>query len=45
MPTRKAPEHIELIKSTIANVHAATQQGGAAAEQLPKLDRWRTLLA
>ena len=35
----------ELIKSMIANVHAAIQHVQAAAEQLPKLDRWRALLA
>jgi hypothetical protein len=34
-----------LIKSMIANVHAAIQHVKAAAEQLPKLDRWRALLA
>ena len=34
-----------LIKSMIANVHAAIQHVKAAAEQLPKLDRWRVLLA
>ena len=34
-----------MIKSMIANVHAAIQHVKAAAEQLPKLDRWRTLLA
>jgi hypothetical protein len=34
-----------LIKSMIANVHAAIQHVKAAAEQLPKIDRWRTLLA
>ena len=34
-----------LIKSMIANVHAAIQHVRAAAEQLPKLDRWRALLA
>jgi Transposase DDE domain group 1 len=41
------PMHAEagLIKSMIANVHAAIQHVRAAAEQLPKLDRWRTLLA
>ena len=41
------PMHAEagLIKSMIANVHAAIQHVKAAAEQLPKLDRWRTLLA
>jgi hypothetical protein len=33
-----------LIKSMIANVHAAIQHVKAAAEQLPKLDRWRALL-
>jgi hypothetical protein len=39
------PMHAEagLIKSMIANVHAAIQHVKAAAEQLPKLDRWRTL--
>ena len=41
------PMHAEagLIKSMIANVHAAIQHVKAAAEQLPKLDRWSTLLA
>jgi len=41
------PMHAEagLIKSMIANVHAAIQHVKAAAEQLPKLARWRTLLA
>ncbi|MFN8750800.1 MAG: hypothetical protein ACK53Z_16200, partial [Betaproteobacteria bacterium] len=41
------PMHAEagLIKSMIANVHAALQHVKAAAEQLPKLDRWRLLLA
>jgi hypothetical protein len=41
------PMHAEagLIKSMIANVHAAIQHVRAAAEQLPKLDRWATLLA
>lgn len=41
------PMHAEaaLIKSMIANVQAAIQHVKAAAEQLPKLDRWRALLA
>jgi hypothetical protein len=41
------PMHAEagLIKSMIANVHAAIQHVKHAAEQLPKLDRWRALLA
>ena len=41
------PMHAEagLIKSMIANVYAAIQHVKAAAEQLPKLDRWRALLA
>jgi hypothetical protein len=41
------PMHAEagLIKSMIANVHAAIRHVRAAAEQLPKLDRWATLLA
>jgi hypothetical protein len=41
------PMHAEagLIKSMIANVHAAIQHVRAAAQQLPKLDRWRALLA
>jgi len=41
------PMHAEagLIKSMIGNVHAAIQHVKAAAEQLPKIDRWRTLLA
>ena len=33
-----------LIKSMIANVHAAIQHVKAAAEQLPKINGWRTLL-
>ncbi|MDP1647467.1 MAG: hypothetical protein Q8M01_04605 [Rubrivivax sp.] len=36
---------VDLVKSVIANVHAAIQHGKAAAEQLPKFDRWWTLLA
>jgi hypothetical protein len=41
------PMHAEvsLIKSMIANVHAAVRHVRQAAEQLPKLDRWKTLLA
>lgn len=41
------PMHAEagLIKSMIANVHAAIRHVKAAAEQLPKLDRWRAMLA
>ena len=41
------PMHAEaaLSKSMIANVHASIQHVKAAAEQLPKLDRWRVLLA
>ena len=41
------PMHAEagLIKSMIVNVHAAIQHVKAAAEQLPKIDRWRVLLA
>ena len=41
------PMHAEagLIKSMIANVHAAIRQVKRAAEQLPKLDRWATLVA
>ena len=41
------PMHAEtgLIKSMIANVHAAIQHVKQAAEQLPKLDRWTALLA
>jgi Transposase DDE domain group 1 len=40
------PMHAEtgLIKSMIANVHAAIEYVRAAAEQLPKIDRWRVLL-
>ena len=34
-----------LIKSIIANVHAAIRCVKAAAQQLPKVDRWATLLA
>ena len=34
-----------LIKTMIGNVHAAIQHINAAAQQLPKLDRWRVLLA
>ena len=41
------PMHAEvgLIKSMIANVRAAIQHVRSAAEQLPKIDRWATLLA
>ena len=41
------PMHADagMIKAMLANVHAAIQHVKAAAEQLPKLDRWRTLLA
>jgi hypothetical protein len=41
------PMHAEtgLIKSMIANVHAAIRHVRAAAQQLPKLDRWAALLA
>ena len=41
------PMHAEagLIKSMIANVHAAIRYVKAAAEQLPKPGRWRVLLA
>ena len=41
------PMHAEagLIKSKIANVHAATSHARRAAKQLPKLDRWRALVA
>ena len=41
------PMHAEvgLIKSMIANVHAAIRHVRQAAEQLPKLDRWAALLA
>ena len=41
------PMHAEvgLIKSMIANVHAAIRHVRSAAEQLPTLDRWATLLA
>jgi len=41
------PMHAEtgLIKSMIANVHAAISHVKRTAEQLPKLDRWATLLA
>ena len=41
------PMHAEagLIKSMIANVHAAIQHVKATAEQLPKVDQWRALLA
>ena len=41
------PMHAEvgLIKSMIANVHAAIQHVRQAAEQLPTIDRWATLLA
>ena len=40
------PMHAEvgLIKSMIANVHAAIRHVRAAAEQLPGLDRWKVLL-
>ena len=41
------PMHAEtgLIKSMIANVQAAISHVKHAAEQLPKIDRWATLLA
>lgn len=41
------PMHAQtgLIKSMIANVHAAIEHVKAAAQQLPKIDRWRALLA
>ena len=41
------PMHAEasLIKSMIANSHAAIHHVKAGAEQLPKRDRWRVLLA
>ena len=41
------PMHADagLIKSMIANVRAAISHVRHAAEQLPKLDRWATLLA
>ena len=41
------PMHAEagLIKSMVANVRAAISHVRRAAEQLPKLDRWATLLA
>jgi hypothetical protein len=41
------PMHAEvgLIKSMIANVHAAIGHVRRAAEQLPRLNRWATLLA
>jgi len=41
------PMHAEvgLIKSMIANVHAAIRHVKATAEQLPKIDRWAALLA
>ena len=40
------PMHAEagLIKTMIANVQAAIRHVRRAAEQLPKLDRWATLL-
>ena len=40
------PMHAEasLIKSMIANVHAAIRYVRHAAEQLPRLDRWATLI-
>ena len=40
------PMHAEagLIKSMIANVHAAISHVRRAAEQLPKLDQWATLV-
>ena len=40
------PVHADagLIKSMIANVHAAISHVRRAAEQLPKLDRWATLV-
>lgn len=41
------PMHAEvgLIKSMIANVHTAIRHVRTAAEQLPKIDRWATLLS
>ncbi|MGL6108920.1 MAG: IS1380 family transposase [Rubrivivax sp.] len=41
------PMHAEagLIKSMIANVHAAISHVKRAAEQLPKLDQWATLVS
>jgi hypothetical protein len=36
---------VGLIKSMIANVHAAIRHVRRAAEQLPNLDRWKALLA
>ena len=41
------PMHAEasLIKSMIANVHAAIRYVRTAAEQLPKIDRWATMLS
>jgi hypothetical protein len=41
------PMHAEagLIKSMIANVHAAVRHVRGVAEQFPKVDRWATLLA
>jgi hypothetical protein len=41
------PMHAEvgLIKSMIANVHAAIEHVRAVAEQLPKIDRWAAMLA
>ena len=40
------PMHAEvgLIKSMIANVRAAIRYVSSAAEQLPKIDRWATML-
>ena len=36
---------VDLIKSMIANVHAAIRHVKQAAQQLPTIDRWATLLA
>lgn len=35
---------VGLIKSMLANVHAAIEHVKAAAQQLSKMDRWRALL-
>ena len=39
------PAKAGLIKSIIANVHAAIRHVKVAAQQLPKLGRWATQLA
>ena len=45
MATAPMQAEVGLIKSMIANVRAAIGHVRAAAQQLPTLDRWATLLA